>query len=99
MTDPPTPGAKQAPGSQKFQPGQSPPSELRVLLVRERGTRNMERYIEVVASGQREILRKVYVDRVSLAHFLADVGGPVPEVIEVTIRAVDPQTLRRDGNG
>lgn len=68
-------------------------SALRVIFVHEAAKTRVERYAEVPPGRQRELMRNVYIDREALKSISDGVPFP-PEIIEVTVRVVDPKELR-----
>lgn len=68
-------------------------STLRVIFVHEAAKTRVERYAEVPPVLQREIMRNVYIDREALKS-ISDGAQFPPEIIEVTVRVVDPKELR-----
>lgn len=68
-------------------------SVLRVIFVHEAPKTRVERYAEVPPGRQRELMRNVYIDREALKSISDGVQFP-PEIIEVTVRVVDPKELR-----
>jgi hypothetical protein len=65
-------------------------NSLRVIFVHEAAKTRVERYAEVPPGRQRELMRNIYVDREALRSISDGVPFP-PEIIEVTVRVVNPK--------
>lgn len=70
------------------------PQVLTALFVHEKSTAKAEKYVEVPPGRQREVMRSVYVQRDDLKSIVDEGTRFPPHVIEVTVRAVDPEELR-----
>ena len=69
------------------------PKVLRVLFVHEAPKTKTERYVEVPPGREREVMKNVYIDHEMLKSIVDEQQFP-PEIIEVTVRVVDPTELR-----
>lgn len=69
------------------------PKTLRVIFVHEAPKTRVERYSEVPPDRQRELMRSVYIDREALKS-ISDGAQFPPEIIEITVRVVDPEELK-----
>jgi hypothetical protein len=69
-------------------------SKLTILFVHEKSTQKTERYAEVTPGREREVMRTVYFEREALKTLVQSGQDFPPQVIEISVRRVDPRELR-----